>query len=519
MRTARDQLHSLAVCFAVVSFVLATHRAHASEAGQGTFSGTLSSPTGCGQGLPAVLDYTSTFSFDDKTFTINLPPGNNTFEVNFSELGTFHSSGTIDCLFDVGGTFQGEAVNEAGDFRWVSFGGEYIDRKPGISEGDPFPWVAGARCETTRTDSFKTLCENFELSWNGLSRMGAPNPGYNDFSGDLNIRTASRGRVEPDGSNAVGATSEVDGPGGDVPEVVVTFRDGVMSAGDVSVSTLADAHGSVPGSAHFPPRGTTEIDHGDGAVPFFENGDETFFEIHTDAALPPGPDIEICLPMPAVASPSEARPVRVLHGEGDSFLTRKFVDRTSSVDPTTGKACASVSSFSKFTVVTSDLCGRGKKSSDGILTIAGGLTGKKSVIVDGLTDCSAFPDDLPQSLAKLCVPDADGVNGQCTLSLVVGVDRAGCNQVSAGVDASATDVNRYSYEGSIRGMTTSIDLGAMLHDAMYGLTQTTEATVGPVAISLPAPGKYKLSHKMYGAEPGTGDYVLDKDAAAIMCIQ
>ncbi len=526
MRAARDRFFLLSsrsiALVGLLSVTLVPQAAQASEAGQGSFSGTLTPGVGCGPGAPALLEFTSTFSFDDKTFQINMPPGNNTFDVNFSELGTFQTTGEINCVFDVGGEFVGEAVNEAGDFRWVDMRGEYLDHKPGISEGDPFPWVAGARCETTRTDNFKTLCDNFELSWNGLSRMLAPNPGYNDFAGDLNIRTANRGHVTPNGNNAVGTSAEVDGPGGDVPEVVVTFNNGVMSEGDVSVSTLADAHGTIPDSVSIAPRGTTEIDHGDGAVPFFENGDETFLEISTDADLPNGPDIEVCLPMPVLASPADARPVHVLHGEGADFLTRKFVDRTSDVDPSTGKACASVSSFSRFAVVTSDLCGKGRKSSDGILTVAGGLIGKKTVIVDGVTDCTELPADFPSSLAKLCVPDADGYNGQCTLSLKLGVDRAGCNAVAAGIDASASDVDVYSYDGTIHGKTASVDLGALFHDALYGLVNRTEATVGPVAISLPASGsvaKYKLSHHMNGGEPGSGDYVLDKDAATILCIE
>ncbi len=512
-----------AVCAAAT--LVSAPAAHASEAAQGTFHATLLAGAGCAPGAPTILDFESTFQFDDKTLIINLPPGDNQVALNFSELGVFHDVGQLLCVFDEGGQFASTATNEAGDFTWIGLDGEYLDHQPGISEGDVFPWVAGARCETTRTDEFKTLCDNFELSWNGLSRALAPNPGFNDFAGDLNVRTAHRTHVTPNGGGPdepVEVPAEVDGDGGSVPDIEVHFHNGVVSEGDLSISTLADAHGEIPHSASFPARGTTEIDHGDGAVPFFEGGDERFIEIHTDAELPSGPDIEVCLPMPVAVSPSDVRPVHVLHGEGSDFGDRVFVDRTSRIDHSTGKACASVSSFSKFTLVTSDVCGNGKGSSNGIVTVAGGLVGRKNVIVDGVTDCADLPPDLPASYAALCVPDADNVVGQCSVSLKLGVDRAGCNEVEAGVDADSSDVNVYSYTGSIRGKDTEIDLLPLFRPALYALVDRTEATVGPVTIALPATGpktKYKLVQKMYGADPATALYTLDKDALTITCIE
>jgi len=420
----------------------------------------------------------------------------------------------------VGGTFTGSAINDAGDFQWLDMSGEYLDHKPGIAEGDPFPWVASARCVTTR-EEFKQLCDNFELSWNGLSKMGAPVQGYHDFDGHFSARTANRAHVEPNGGGPVNATSEVDGDTGDVDEVSVTFENGLTAGGDVNVSTLADAHGELPANAEFPPRGTTEIDHGDGPVPFFETGDETFIEITTNAGLPHGPDIEVCLPRPPASSAADVRPVRVLHGEGDNYMTRRFVDRTSSVDPTKGKACASVSGFSRFAVVEADYCGRGRRSADGILTVAGGLRGRKNVIVDGVTDCTHFPAGLPQSMHSLCVPDGDGKNGQCMLELTVGVDRTACNTVEPTVDASEGGIDPWSYEGSIRGMSTTIDLYSTFHDELVLRSDWTDLVLGPKTIALPLTGsstKYKLSQRMNGAEPGTGDYVSDRDTVSIVCV-
>src|SRR5437870_3779576 len=83
---------------------------------------------------------------------------------------------------------------------------------------------------------------------------------------------------------------------------------------------------------------------------------------------------------------------------------RVTVDRTSSVDPTAGKVCAKVTGFSKFAVVTTDVCGNGQRPSDGLLTVAGGLLGKRTVVVDGLTDCTQYPPNLPNGLRRYCVP-------------------------------------------------------------------------------------------------------------------
>ena len=519
-----SSLSCFIACLIVVGAI--TRHANAEEVGQGTFDGSLDPGAGCGDGFPATLGYHSNFRFDDKTFMVNLPPGNNEIEINFSKLGEFHSTGTLDCVFDVGGTFTTiTATNEAGDFEWIDLDGEYMDHQPGIAEGDVFPWVAGARCVTTRTDEFKTLCDNFELSWNGLSRMLAPNPGYSFFDGQLHVRTAPRVPVDPnpgDPKGEVDVGAPVDGPGGDVPDVAVSFKNGVVDSGELSISTLADAHGDVPSDAAFPTRGTTMIDHddGNGPVAFFPGGDERFIDIHTDAGLPKGPDIEVCLPMPAVQSAADVRPVRVLHGEGDS-TSRAFVDRTSRIDHAAGKACASVASFSKFAIVTSDVCGKGGRSYDGIVTIAGGLVGRKNVVVDGVTDCANFPASLPASLAQLCVPDADNVAGQCSVALTLGVDRGGCNEVASGVDPH-NQVSAYSYAGSIRGSGATIDLGLSFRPLLTALADTEEATVGPVTIPLPAPrsvNKYKLRQSMDGYRPDTGALGTDKDSVSITCIE
>ena len=515
----------LPVCF-VVAVALCAASAWAEEVGQGTFDGSLDPGAGCGEGFPATLGYHSNFRFDDKEFIVNIPPGNNQLHLNLSQLGEFHSNGTLDCVFDVGGTFTTiTAINEAGDFEWIELDGEYLDHQPGISEGDVFPWVAGARCVTTRTDDFKTLCDNFELSWNGLSRMLAPNPGYSFFDGQLHVRTAPRVPVDPnpgDPKGEVNVGAPVDGPGGDVPDVAVSFKNGVVNSGELSISTLADAHGEVPSDAAFPIRGTTEIDHedGNGPVQFFAGGDERFIDIHTDAGLPNGPDIEVCLPLPPTQSAADVRPVRVLHGEGTSPTSRVFVDRTSRIDHTARKACASVESFSKFAVVTSDVCGKGGRSYDGIVSIAGGLVGRKNVVVDGVTDCANFPANLPPALSQLCVPDADNVAGQCSVALTLGVNRGGCNQVASG-DPHSSDVNAYSYLGSIRGSGGTIDLLPLFRPGLYALVDRRDATVGPVTVALPATRnvtKYKLRQSMDGYRPDNFALATDKDSVSITCI-
>lgn len=522
---ARFPLPFFVLCFVVAASSPA--RLWAEEVGQGTFDGSLDPGPGCGLGLPAILTYHSNFRFDDKTFNVSIPPGDNQLSINFSLLGEFHSTGALDCVFDVGGTFTSTAMNEAGDFEWIDLNGEYLDHQPGIAEGDEFPWVAGARCVTTRTDDFKTLCENFELSWNGLSRMLAPNPGYSDFDGDLQVRTAPRVPVDPkpgDPNGEVGVEAPVDGPGGDVPEVAVTFKNGVVDSGELSISTLADAHGEIPNDATFPVRGTTEIDHedGNGPVPFFTGGDERFIDIHTDAGLPNRPDIEVCLPMPAIQSAADVRPVRVLHGEGASATSRVFVDRTSRIDHGARKACASVGSFSKFAVVTADVCGkRGGRAYGGIVSIAGGLSGRKNVIVDGVTDCASFPANLSPELAQLCLPDADNVPGQCSVALTLGVNRPHCNEVAAGVDPLSSDVNVYTYLGSIRGRGYTIDLLPLFRPALYALVDRADVTVGPVTVALPAIGdktKYKLRQSMLGYRPDNFALTTDKDSVSITCI-
>jgi hypothetical protein len=513
-------------CFAAgIGLVCVVPRwAAASEAGQGVFETVLDDhPVHCSPGSPITTGYTSAFSFDDKTFTINLPPGNNRIDINFSVLGAFTSAGTLNCVFDEGGTFNATAVDEAGDFQWTEISGEYMDRKPDISEGDPFPFVGSARCQTTRTDDFKTLCDNFEFSFNGLAKAQAPNAEgfFHDFAGDFTLRAAPKADVMPGGGGQnVGA--EVDGPGGSVPEVQVTFKNGVSGPGDLRVATLADAHGSVPPGVEFPVRGTTEVDHGSGPVPFFEGGDERFVDLTTNAALPAGTRMEVCLPMP-VAAASEVRPVRVLHGEGSDASSRRFVDRTSRVDPTAGKVCAAVSSFSRFAVVTTDYCGNGQRRSDGLLTIAGGLLGKRTVVVDGLTDCTQYPAALPSGLRRYCVPDADPTPGQCGIALTLGINRGACSRVrpdTADPHSPSVDVN--SYEGTLKQGGNSIDLTAIFGPDIAALSNPVEATVGPKNVAMAATRKittYRLKHQLSGIRPGTLDHLdTDKDVLTIKCI-
>jgi hypothetical protein len=506
---------------AFVGMLLAPHSGLAAEAGQGTFYGALVPGVGCGPDHPATLLYWSHFTFDDKEFVINDPPGNNLLHVNFGDLGPFSSTGTLDCVFDVGGTFVSTASNDAGDFQWIDLNGEYLDHKPDIAEGDPFPWVASARCVTTRTDDFKTLCDNFVLSWNGLSKMKAPTPegGYNEFEGHLNVRTAQKVPVDKNPDHPTGAvdvSALVDGPGGAVPDVAVRFANGVLGPGELSISTLADAHGAVPSDTEFPVRGTTQLDHGAGPVPFFPGGDERFIDIATDAPLPASAKLEVCLPLPIVTAPSDVRPARILHGEGDT-LARTFVDRTSRLDRPASKVCARVSSLSKFAVVTRDVCGNGQKSYDGIVTIAGGLVGRKNVIVDGVSDCAAYPADLPPGLARDCIPDADTTSGQCSVSLKLGVNRATCNAHRG----ESSDVYPSSYVATVKGTNGAATVSTLFQSALSTLPDHVDEITVPVTIALPVSGavtKYKWRQSMQGLRPGSGDWVTDKDSVTITCL-
>jgi len=268
--------------------------------------------------------------------------------------------------------------------------------------------------------------------------------------------------------------------------------------------------------------GTTTIDHGAGPVTVFEGGDERFLEISTTAELPSSPVIEVCLPMPPLDVPSDVRPVYVLHGEGADPTTRVFVDRTSRVDPVAGKACAAVESFSRFAVATSDVCGNGQRQSDGLVTVAGGLRGRKTVVVDGLTDCTLYPANLPRGLAPYCVPDADSIPGQCTVSLVVGVNRAGCNRVAPGLTAYSAAVDVTSYSGSLRHGSYTADLTALVGASIAALSSPQDAIVGPFDVALPVSSKmttYKLRHELSGVSPtGSGDLDRDRDALLVRCI-
>jgi hypothetical protein len=487
-------------------------RAAAAEAAQGTFHVTLGDSFACGGGgtgggLIADLVY------DDKTFHIPMPPGNNMLIINFSEIGNVTLTGGINCVFDEGGSFTVTGDNDDGDFHWTEMTGEYLDHKPGISEGDPFPFVGTARCTTERTDDFKTLCDNFEFSFNGLAKALAPNPWYRDYDGDFTFRAVHRAPV--DQGSVVDVQAPVDGPTGDIPAVQVTFEKGVSAPGKLRVATLADAHGQLPAGVDFPVRGTTTINHGSGPVPFFAGGDERFVEIQTDAAF--NTAAKVCLPMPAAADPADIRPVRLLHGEGSDIVSRKFVDRTSSVDPKSGQVCAKVRSFSKFAVVTTDVCGNGQTQSDGLLTVAAGLIGRRTVVVDGLTDCTQYPANLPSGLARFCVPDADPAAGQCGVRITLGVNRAGCNRSAQ----PSTWVGVISYSGELGRGAYHQGLTAGFGPLISALQSPVEATVGPVDVTVPVSSQiatYSLKQQLTGWRPQTSRLETDKDVLKIQCV-
>ncbi len=461
--------------------------------------------------------FTTRMIFDNKTFNIPMPPGNNQLSINFSVLGLFTSTGQIACVFDQGGSFSETATNQAGDFTWTEIAGDYIDRKPGIGEGDPFPFTGSSTCTTTREDDFKTLCDNFEFSFNGLAKALAPDASnfFRNYGGDFTMRAVRKVPVQ---SSTV---PTIDGLTGDIPQVTVRFQNGA-GGGELRVVTLADAHGTVPAGVEFPVRGTTEIDHGSGPVPFFEGGDERFIDITTDAVLPSRPKIQVCLPMPRVTDPAAVRPVRVLHSEGDDVASRRFVDRTKQVDPTTAIACGQVKSLSKFAVVTTDVCGGGQRQSDGLLTVAGGLIGPKTVVVDGLTDCTQYPANLPKGLRQYCVPDGDSTAGQCTVSLTLGVNRGGCNQTKPGIDPHSPRVSVDSYQGSLTQGSRVSSLTPAFGTLIAALSNPLEATVGPVDLALPAVKKittYKIKHQLTGIRPGTtAHFEVDKDVLTIQCV-
>lgn len=485
-------------------------RGDAAEVAQGTFEVTLGDNFVCAQGGGPYIAY---LNFDNLVYQI--PFANSVLTVNFADLGPMGVSGNVDCVFDKGGTFASSGSNNLQDFQWVTMEGEYLDEVPGITEGDPFPFVGTAHCTTTRTDDFKTLCDNFEFSFNGLSRALAPDPWFRYYAGDFTFRVAER--VPVDAGATVGVTAMVDGPPGPVPDVAVSFENGVMAPGTLGVTTLAQAHGAIPPGFALPVRGATSLDHGSGPVPFFSGGDERFVELSTDATLPGAPAIEVCLPMPGGNDPAAARPVRVLHGEGTGPADRQFVDRTSRVDAATGKACARVHGFSKFAVVTTDACGGGQAQSDGLITVAGGLIGKHTVVVDGLTDCTQYPASLPRGRARYCVPDADPTPGQCGVALSLGVNRAGCNRSAQA--SSLVDVGTYT--GTITHGGSGPDLTALFGPAIAALSDPVEASVGPTVISLPAQHRittYTLRQQLTGLRPGASFAETDKDILKIQCI-
>jgi hypothetical protein len=214
--------------------------------------------------------------------------------------------------------------------------------------------------------------------------------------------------------------------------------------------------------------------------------------------------------------------VVVLHGAGDDPTTRTFRDVTSSIDPVRGTACGSVTSFSRFAVATSDVCGNGRPQSDGFVTVAGGLAGRTVVVVDGVSDCSAYPPNLPRRLAKYCVPDADPTPGSCTLALSLGTNRVGCNRAAPGATAYSPGIDVSSYKGSIRHGSASIDLTSSFGPSIAALASPTDAVVGPLDVALPASTKittYKLRHEIRGlSATGNGASVRDRDVLTVKCI-
>jgi hypothetical protein len=487
-------------------------RLYAAEVAQGSFEVTLDDTFVCDFGGGP---YASVLTYDDMTFNVDMPSNGSVLAINLGELGPMAMTGNVNCVFDEGGTFATTGSNEAGDFHWIDMTGEYLDRVPGIAEGDPFPFVGRARCSTTRGGDLQTLCENFELSFNGLGKALPPNPRFTYYAGDFTFRATERTPV--DAGAQVSVDAAVDGPGGDLPEVGIHFANGVEAPGTLVVATLAEAHGSLPSGFDLGVRGTTSIDHGSGAVPFFAGGDERFVEISTDAALPSTPTIEVCLPMPDASNPANVRPVRVLHGEGTGVADRKFKDRTSRVDASKHQACARVKSFSKFAVATTDVSGGGQAQSDGLVTTAGGLIGKRSVVVDGLTDCTQYPANLPRGLARHCVPDADAATGQCGLALTLGVNRAASNR--SGQPNPFVDVG--TYMGTIGHGAYVQDLTPAFGPLIAALSNPVEATVGPVQVSLPVDRRittYTLRHQLSGLRPISAVFEIDKDVLKVKCI-
>ena len=493
------------------------------EVGQGTFETTLGQDFHCADGGGS---FTSAFRFDDQTVSVPVDGENGgQLDVNFSVLGTFDATGAIDCVPDKGGIFHEVALNDARDFEWLEVSGEYLDPNPGIVAGDPFPFVGRAICVTTRTDAFKTLCEKFQFSFNGLSQAQGPDDQgfYRSYAGDFTMRAAQHGRAEAD-SGPVAVESFVDAAGGDLPSVEVTFKKGVDAPGDIAVTTLAAAYGTLPVGLEVPIRGQTTIDHGAGAQPFFPGGDERYIEVTTDAAVPPGSIMEVCLPSPRVNGPSGVRPVRVLHGEGAEPFGRRFVDRTWRSDPTTRRTCARVRSLAKFTVATADVCGGGQQRSDGLLTVAAGLIGRRSIVVDGLSDCTQYPSNLPAGLRAYCVPDGDAVPGQCTVSVTLGVNRAGCNRVPPGVtDPHSPSVQVGSYRGELRRGGSVTDLGALIGPQIAALSSPRDDIVGPVDLTLPVSNNkkittYKLRQQLTGTRPGGDGVDTDTDVLTIQCL-
>ena len=505
----------LASVMTLAAVLLGTERTQAAEAAQGMFDVTLDETFSCTE-VGGGGTFVSHHTYDDKTFVIPMPPGNNTLTVDFADLGPLTLTGSIDCVFDQGGTFNAQGITDSGDFQWIDMSGEYIDRVPGVSEGDPFPFVGTARCTTTRNDDFQTLCDNFEFSFNGLGRALPPAPWYKYYDGDFTFRAVRR--VPVGVGSSVDVQASVDGPGGAVPEVQVTFKNGVQAPGDLSVATLADAHGIVPPGFDLGVRGATTIDHGSGPVAFFEGGDERFVEVSTDASLPGSPAIEVCLPIPGDGSGAAARPVRILHGEGTGVADRQFIDRTSRVDPVTKQVCASVKSFSKFAVVSSDVCGGGQSHWDGLLTVAGGLLGRRTVVVDSLTDCALYPTNLPKGLAKKCVPDADPTPGQCGVSLTLGVNRASCNR--SGLNSSY--VATHTYAGTVSHGTYSQDLTPVFGPLIGALSSPVEATLTPpVVVSVPVDRRvttYTLRQELTGWRPPPTYLVTDRDVVKVKCV-
>src|SRR5204863_8933182 len=112
----------------------------------------------------------------------------------------------------------------------------------------------------------------------------------------------------------------------------------------------------------------------------------------------------------------------------------------------------------------------------------------KNVIVDGLGDCANYPANLPQRLARDCIPDADATPGQCSVSLKLGVNRASCNRVHAGADPQSADVFPLSYAATLKGPNGTLNVTSLFQSSLTTLSYHVEQVTSPVTVALPVSG-------------------------------